>query len=221
MKKDKYWLMGPVYDALSWVFAGNAIFKCKCSMLTPEYLKPGDKVLFAGVGHGKEAIYAAERGAKVTVVDLSEAMLDKFREGIAKSGKNLDIRVIHNDIFKFEEFGEYDMVTGNFFLNLFPESMVADVLAHLIKLGKEDAYVVISDFAFPQGNPLAKLFKNLYWYTAILIFWATTGAAVHPVYDYRRYMIEAGLDMQDEKHTEVLGIDAYTSFLGKKVKAKV
>jgi demethylmenaquinone methyltransferase/2-methoxy-6-polyprenyl-1,4-benzoquinol methylase len=215
-KNDKYWLMGPVYDALSWVFAGNAIYKCKCSMLTPDYLKPGDKVLFAGVGHGKEAIYAAERGADVTVVDLSEAMLDKFREGITKTGKDLNIRIVHNDIFKVEEFGQYDMVAGNFFLNLFPESMVADVLAHLIKLGKPDAYIVISDFAFPQGNPLAKLFKHVYWYTAILIFWATTGAAVHPVYDYRRYMAKAGLTLKDEKHTEVLGIDAYTSFLGKK-----
>lgn len=217
MKKDKYWLMGPIYDAMSWVFAGNAIYKCKCSMLTPEYMKPGDKVLFAGVGHGKEAIYAAEHGAEVTVVDLSEAMLEKFREGIKKTGKDLNIRVVHSDIFKFEEFGEFDMVTGNFFLNLFPEGMVADVLAHLIKLGKDDAYVVISDFAFPQGNPFAKLFKQVYWYTAIIIFWATTDAAVHPVYDYRRFMENAGLDMKEEKHTEVLGVDAYTSFLGKKV----
>lgn len=216
MKKDKYWLMGPVYDALSWVFAGNAIYKCKCSMLGPEYVKPGDKVLFAGVGHGKEAIYAAERGADVTVVDLSEAMLNKFREGVEKTGKPLNIRIVHSDIFKFEEYGQFDMVTGNFFFNLFPESMVADVLAHLMKLAKTNGYIVISDFAFPQGNPLAKLFKNVYWYTAILIFWATTGAAIHPVYDYRRYMEQAGLDVQDEKHSQVLGIDAYTSFLGKK-----
>lgn len=217
MKKDKYWLMGPVYDALSWVFAGNAIYQCKCSMLNPPHLKAGDKVLFAGVGHGKEAIYAAERGAIVTVVDLSKAMLDKFREGVAKSGKTLDIRVVHSDIFKVEEFGQYDMVTGNFFLNLFPRAMIPDVLNHLIKLTRVGGSVVISDFALPQGNPLAKLFKNLYWYTAILIFWATTGAAIHPVYDYKQYMIDAGLDMKDEKHTPFLGIDAYTSFLGKRV----
>ncbi|MCG8613622.1 MAG: class I SAM-dependent methyltransferase, partial [Pseudomonadales bacterium] len=114
--KDKYWLMGPVYDALSFVFAGNAIYRCKCSMLTPEYLKEGDKILFAGVGHGKEAIYAAEHGAEVTVVDLSEAMLDKFREAIAKTGKELNIRIVHSDIMTFDERGKYDMVVANFFL---------------------------------------------------------------------------------------------------------
>ncbi|QSP95097.1 methyltransferase domain-containing protein [Marinobacter salinisoli] len=217
MTKDKYWLMGPVYDALSWVFAGNSIYQCKCSMLNEPWLKPGDRVLFAGVGHGKEAIYAAERGAKVTVVDLSEAMLSKFRDAVAKTGKDLDVRIIHADIFKVEEFGEYDMVTGNFFFNLFPREMIPEVLDHLKKLARKDGYIVISDFAYPQGNPLAKLFKNAYWYTAILIFWATTGAAIHPVYDYRHYMVQAGLKMRDLKHTPFLGINAYTSMLGQRL----
>lgn len=217
MSKDKYWLMGPIYDALSWVFAGNSIYKCKCSMLTSPWLKPGDKVLFAGVGHGKEAIYAAERGARVTVVDLSEAMLKKFRDAVEETGKDLDIRIIHADIFKVEEFDEYDMVTGNFFFNLFPREMIPTVLGHLIKLTRVNGYLVISDFAYPQGNPLARLFKRAYWYTAISIFWATTGAVFHAVYDYQRYMEEAGLQMRDTKHTPVLGIDAYTSMLGERI----
>lgn len=216
MSKDKYWLMGPVYDALSWVFAGNSIYRCKCSMLTAPWLKAGDRLLVAGAGHGKEAIYAAEKGVSVTVVDLSEAMLNKFREALKSTGKELDVRVVHANIFDVKEFGEYDMVTGNFFFNLFPENMVSDVLKHLMALTKPNGYVVISDFALPQGNPLAKLFKHVYWYIAILIFWATTGAAVHPVYDYRRYMEEGGLKIRDVKHTPFLGIDAYTSFLGQK-----
>ncbi len=214
MTKDKYWLMGPVYDALSWVFAGNAIYRCKCSMLTPEWLKAGDRLLVAGAGHGKEAIYAAERGVRVTVVDLSEAMVRKCREAVAKTGKDLDIQVVQADIFKVDEFGEYDMVTGNFFFNLFPKDMVPTLMNHLIKLTRPGGYVVVSDFALPEGNLLARLFKRMYWYTAILIFWTTTGAAIHPVYDYRRYMEEAGLKIRDVKHSQLLGIDAYTSFIG-------
>lgn len=214
--KDKYWLMGPVYDALSYVFAGNAILSCKCSMLTPEYIKPGDKVLFAGIGHGKEAIYAAEQGAEVTVVDLSGAMLAKFKEGLDKSNKNLNIKIVHKDIMMVDDFGEYDIVAANFFLNVFNESFMPEVLKHLIKLGKDDAAIIVSDFAMPEGNVLARFAKRVYWYTAIGIFWATTGAALHPVYDYRRYMTEQGLNVIDKKHTKVMGLDAYTSFLGKK-----
>ncbi|PID41730.1 MAG: SAM-dependent methyltransferase [Proteobacteria bacterium] len=215
--KDKYWLMGPVYDALSFVFAGNSILKCKCSMLTPEYLKPGAKVLFAGVGHGKEAIYAAEQGAEVTVVDLSKAMLDKFREGVKKSGKPLNIRIVHSDIMKFGEVGHYDMVVANFFLNVFSEDFMAKVLAHLITLGKDDAYIVVGDFALPEGHFFAKLIKNIYWYIAIIIFWVTTGAAFHPVYDYYGHMKKQGLAMLDKKHTRVFGFNGYTAILGQKI----
>ncbi|WP_250658063.1 class I SAM-dependent methyltransferase [Alkalimarinus coralli] len=214
--KDKYWLMGPVYDALSYVFAGNSILECKRAMLTPENLKPGDKVLFAGIGHGKEAIYAAEQGADVTVVDLSEAMLDKFKQGLEKTNKDLKINIIHSDIMKIEAFGEYDMVVANFFLNVFDEPFMAEVLKHLIKLGKEDAAIVIGDFAMPEGNIFARLAKRVYWYLAIGIFWVTTGAALHPVYDYRRHMSNQGLDVVDKKYSKVLGINAYTAFLGKK-----
>ncbi|ARU54249.1 ubiquinone/menaquinone biosynthesis methylase [Oleiphilus messinensis] len=214
--KDKYWLMGPVYDALSFVFAGNAIYRCKCSMLTPEYLKEGDKILFAGVGHGKEAIYAAEHGAEVTVVDLSEAMLDKFREAIAKTGKELNIRIVHSDIMTFDERGKYDMVVANFFLNVFDETFMAKVLAHLITQGKADAYVVVGDFALPEGSVMARAVKRVYWYSAIALFWATTGAAMHPVYDYFRHMKQQGLDILDKKHTQVLGFNAYTALIGRK-----
>ncbi|UZE94603.1 class I SAM-dependent methyltransferase [Alkalimarinus alittae] len=214
--KDKYWLMGPVYDALSFVFAGNSILRCKCSMLTPENLKPGDKVLFAGIGHGKEAIYAAEQGADVTVVDLSKAMLDKFKQGLDKTNKDLKINIVHSDIMKVEAFGKYDMVVANFFLNVFDESFMAEVLSHLIKLGKEDAFIVVGDFAIPEGNVLARFAKRMYWYLAIGIFWITTGAALHPVYDYRGHMTRQGLNVIDKKHSTVLGINAYTAFLGKK-----
>jgi len=216
--KDKYWLMGPIYDALSYVFAGNSLLKCKCFMLTPDHLKPGDKVLFAGVGHGKEAIIAAERGAEVTVVDLSEAMLAKFREGIAKSDKPLNIRIIHSDIMKFEEYNRYDMVVANFFLNSFDETFMNTVFKHLIKQGKEGANIVVGDFAFPDGNLLARITKRFYWYTAIILFWITTGAAVHPVYNHVTQMKKMGLRFIDKKHSTFLGMNTYTSYLGKKAR---
>lgn len=214
--KDKYWLMGPIYDALSYLFAGNSLLKCKCSMLTPDNLKPGDKVLFAGVGHGKEAILAAEQGADVTVVDLSEAMLTKFKEGVAKSDKELTIRVIHSDIMKFEEFDRYDMVVANFFLNSFDEAFMNSVFKHLIKQGKSGAHIVVGDFAFPEGNVLARMTKRFYWYSAIILFWMTTGAAVHPVYNHVTQMKKMGLRFIDKKHSTLLGMNTYTSYLGKK-----
>ena len=214
--KDKYWLMGPVYDALSYLFAGNSLLECKCSMLTPDHLKPGDKVLFAGVGHGKEAILAAERGADVTVVDLSEAMLSKFKEGVAKSEKPLNIKIIHGDIMKFKNFNHYDMVVANFFLNSFDESFMTAVFKHLIKQGKEGANIVVGDFAYPEGNIIARITKIFYWYSAIILFWITAGASVHPVYNHVAQMKKLGLKFIDKKHSTLWGMNTYTSYLGRK-----
>lgn len=214
--KDKYWLMGPIYDALSYLFAGNSLLKCKCSMLTPDHLKPGDKVLFAGVGHGKEAILAAEQGAEVTVVDLSEAMLNKFKEGVAKSEKNLNIQIIHNDIMAFENFNQYDMVVANFFLNSFDEPFMTSVYKHLIKQGKPGAQIVVGDFAYPEGNLFARVTKRFYWYSAIILFWLTTGAAVHPVYNHVVQMKKLGLKFIEKKHSTLFGMNTYTSYLGEK-----
>src|SRR5690554_787626 len=68
--RDKYRYIGPVYDFLSNLYSGKNIHRCKTAMLEVETVKPGDRILFAGVGHGRDAIRAAELGADVTVVDL-------------------------------------------------------------------------------------------------------------------------------------------------------
>lgn len=78
------------------------------------------------------SIRAAELGADVTVVDLSETMLRKFAEAQGKEAPHLNIRRIHSDIMKVDEFEQYDMVVANFFLNVFDEDMMVRVLEHLI-----------------------------------------------------------------------------------------
>src|SRR5690606_40043791 len=61
------------------------------------------------------AIHAAELGAQVTVVDLSETMLRKFQEQLDRENKQFryPIRKLHLDIFKVDEVEQYDMVVAN------------------------------------------------------------------------------------------------------------
>ena len=87
--RDKYKYIGPVYDFLSNLYSGKNIHRCKTAMLDVETVKPGDRILFAGVGHGRDAIRAAELGAEVTVVDLSETMLRKFADAQHKEGEDV------------------------------------------------------------------------------------------------------------------------------------
>jgi demethylmenaquinone methyltransferase/2-methoxy-6-polyprenyl-1,4-benzoquinol methylase len=206
--------VGPIYDWLSAFYSGKSIHHCKIAML--DRLQPGDKVLFAGVGHGRDAVYAARRGAEVTVVDLSETMLRKFQANLAKDGVEVHIRQLHSDIMKVDEAERYDMVVANFFLNVFHEDMMVRVLRHLIRLGKPGARVVVGDFSFPTGNVLTRAVKTLYWYGAVGFFWLFAGNAFHNIYNYPERMKELGLRIDEQKHYKLMLLDCYWSVLGEK-----
>ena len=107
--------MGHFYDFGCYLISGKSIQCCRVSNLI--HLKAGDKVLFAGVGHGRDALFAAQLGADVTVVDLSETMLRKFSKILKSERVKTNIRQIHGDIMQFNEIEKYDMVVANFFLN--------------------------------------------------------------------------------------------------------
>ena len=48
-KKDKYRIIGPLYDFLSNLYSGRSIHHCKIAMINKDNIKKGDRVLFAGV----------------------------------------------------------------------------------------------------------------------------------------------------------------------------
>lgn len=215
--KDKYRLVGPVYDLLSAFYSGKAIHASKIAMLGSPQLEPGQRVLFAGAGHGKDAIHAVEQGADVTVIDLSKTMLRKLDEELTRRGKqDLPIRRLQADIFKFDELGQYDMVVGNFFLNVFDEKTMPVVLEKLIALAKDSGSVVVGDFALPKGNLLKRLIQKFYWYVAVSLFWLTAGNALHRIYDYPAAMQKAGLEIKSIKRFSFMGLANYWSILGKK-----
>lgn len=212
--KDRYALIGPLYDLVSTVYSGNCIHHCKVGHL--DQLQPGDKVLFAGVGHGRDALYAAQRGAEVTVVDLSETMLSRFSGVLEKDGVTYNVRKVHSDIMKFNEGEKYDMVVANFFLNVFYPDTMESIFAHLISQAKPGAKVVVGDFAFPKGNIFSRIFKTIYWYLAVAFFWLVAGNAVHNIYDYPALMKKLGLQVKEKKYFSLLGVDCYWSVLGNK-----
>ncbi|NWN92574.1 class I SAM-dependent methyltransferase [Marinobacter adhaerens] len=214
--RDRYRYIGPVYDFLSNLYSGKNIHRCKVAMLDLETVKPGDRILFAGVGHGRDALRAAELGADVTVVDLSETMLRKFREAHEAEAPHLNIRHVHSDIMKVAELGQYDMVVANFFLNVFDEAMMEQVLEHLIHLGKADARIVVGDFCYPTGNIFSRAFKKLHWYTAVFTFWLFANNAFHKIYNYPEHMRRLGLEVTEKKHFKLLNMDCYWSILGRK-----
>ena len=118
-----------LYDSLGHLYSGGQIAATKASQIN--HISTGDRVLYAGVGGGEDARLAAKAGAKVTVVDLSQAMLDRAIVGFERAGVRDDIEVICGDIMEHARHGYYDVVVANFFLNVFDTELMPQVMKHL------------------------------------------------------------------------------------------
>lgn len=211
---DRYKIVGPLYDFLAMIFSFGQIDKCKTAM--NEHIKEDDRVLFAGVGQGIDALDAARRGAEVTVVDLSESMLKIFTRRIKSRDFKHPIIQVHQDILKFDEYEQYDVVYANFFLNVFDQNMMIQVLEQLKKLVKKGGFVVIGDFSLPSGNIVSRLFQNIYWYIADIIFAIMAKNALHPVYDYQSILQQLGFTITNLKYLRFLFDDRYYSIRAQK-----
>ncbi|HNZ11885.1 MAG: Ribosomal protein L11 methyltransferase [Deltaproteobacteria bacterium ADurb.Bin151] len=212
--KDGYWLVGFQYELTGNLYSLGRIPKCKSAML--KHLKPGDRVLVAGVGHGTEAIEASKLGAKVTAVDLSETMISQFRKRIAKENPPNEIRVINDDIFNIRETGQYDMVISNFFLNVFSETRVVEVANHLGTLVKPGGYFVVGEFVLPEKTGWRGIVQRLNWYFAISFYSLTTEAVFHPVWNYAGLVEGSGCKIQEIEYFTICGVKLYWSILGEK-----
>lgn len=211
--KDGYWLVGFQYEVTGTLYSMGRIPKCKVAML--KHLKPGDKVLIAGVGHGTEAIEASKLGAQVTAVDLSATMLQHFQRRIDKAHPPTPIRLVQDNIFNVSETEQYDMVIANFFLNVFDEQTVPKVAKHLSALVKPGGYFVAGDFMLPEKG-WRGLLQRLNWYFAIGFYSITTEAAFHPVWNYAGLVEQSGCKVQEIEYFRILGLKLYWSILGKK-----
>ncbi len=213
--KDGYWLMGFQYEFTGSLYSLGQIPKCKVAML--DSLKPDDKLLIAGVGHGVEAVEAARRGVNVTAVDISKTMLKYMQKKIDKSNLNKPIEMINNDILEVKYPQQFDMVIANYFLNVFPREKMLKILTHLTSFVKPGGYMVIGDFMLPkEGGTFYKSFQNIYWYIAATLYWLTADNAVHPIYDYPALLQSLGFDIDEIKCFKMLTMNCHWSIRGKK-----
>jgi demethylphylloquinol methyltransferase len=213
--KDGYWLMGFQYEITGSLYSLGQIPKCKVAML--DHLKPEEKLLVAGVGHGTEAVEAARRGINVTAVDISKTMLKHMQKKIERAGLNKPIRLVNDNILNVKHTGEYDMVIANYFLNVFPREKMLQILTHLTTFVKPGGYMVIGDFALPkEGSGFYKAFQTVYWYLAAWIYKITADNAVHPIYDYPALLESLGFEIDGIKYFKMLGMNCHWSIRGKK-----
>jgi demethylphylloquinol methyltransferase len=179
-----------LYDAAAHLYSGGQIRALKAWQVGE--LQPGQRILYAGVGDGEDAVLAAGRKVTLTLLDLSPGMLErasrKFQAADAGS-----IEIVCADVLTHERPAHYDVVVANFFLNVFTEPMMEAVLAHLATMLKPGGKLLIGDFAYPRGRLTTRAMQRGYYYLSMFSFWLLGGTSLHPIYDYPEYFAAANL----------------------------
>lgn len=118
-------------------FFGEDYLRLYAPVLTPERtereigliverlgLPPGAKILDLCCGHGRHSIPLAQRGYRVTGLDLSRVFLD--RAEAAAQGAGVSVRWVHSDMRHIPFEGEFDAVINMFTAFGYLESQAED-----------------------------------------------------------------------------------------------
>ena len=124
---DVYEKLASVYD----VIFGPTLHPGRVQALQRMGIKPGDRVLEVGVGTGINACLYP-RDAAVTGIDLSESMLEKARDRVARKGLS-NVRLLEMDAadLKFSD-GTFDIVYAPYLISVVPDPVAVTREMHRV-----------------------------------------------------------------------------------------
>lgn len=212
-----YGAVAAVYEELASLYSRGRIAASKRSQL--KHLNPGDRVLYAGVGRGEDALLAARFGIRVTAVDLSGGMLRRLARRLDREG--LEASLIQGDVASMASRGDekteasetseasgaleerYDAVVANYFLNLFEVERAGAMLERLAERVRPGGLILCADFALPVGGRFGRWITEAYYRPVNWIAWAVGLCDLHPILDYPRLLEPQGFRIRSEERFPV------------------
>lgn len=179
----------------------------------------GKRVLDVGAGFGEASVWMALRGAEVTMLDVSDGMLQRARQEAEKRGVCVQTVQGQAEAMPFPE-GTFDVVYGANVLHHCELDTVAGEVARILKPGGKAAFIeplahnpvinvyrrMAAPFRTPGEQPLrlcdlavfhrffAHVERRFFWLTALAIFiWFWLGEGVHPAREryWRKILVDS------------------------------
>jgi ubiquinone/menaquinone biosynthesis C-methylase UbiE len=189
------------YEAIARFYSLGAIGRVKASQVAA--MRPGDRVLYVGVGMGEDAILAARKGVQLSCLDVSPAMLGRLRARLeVEEAEGPGIDFVLADLFEYEPGARFDVVVANFVLNLYAAPEMSRALARMRSWLVPGGRMMVADFSLPARSwawLAALYYRPLNW-----IAWLLGLCALHPIHDYRREMEVLGLSLEAREGVRVL-----------------
>jgi tRNA (cmo5U34)-methyltransferase len=154
--RNDFDLVAPIYDALASLVFGGALRRAQCALL--ERLRDARRVLVIGGGSGWFLCeLLARTGVEhVLYVEQSPKMLAYSRAAVAEAAPaslhRVEFRLGTEQTLSAAD-GEFDVVTTNFFLDLFEQTSAAAMARKLAERLAADGRWLFVDFELPERGP--------------------------------------------------------------------
>ncbi len=162
--------IAPYYDTLSRMVFGNTLEKAKVSLY--DHIKNGSTILFIGGGSGSslQALLKLRKNLTIDFVESSGKMISKAKN----RAKNTSVvNFYHKPVEEFEGLN-YDYVITEFFLDLFEEPKIKDLIEIIsFKLANNGKWID-TDFRQPSKYKGKFILKLMYWFFNIIANVAST-----------------------------------------------
>ena len=150
-----------------------------------------EHVLDLGCGQGRDTLFIAKQGLKVTAVDISQVGLEQLK--IKAESANLDVTVIKDNIYTFPITKEYDIVLLDSILHFYKKDILSETeLVKSIALNlKKGGLFVNFMIAGSKREHYLKTILNEYGNWSVLFDDYTE----YPEFDakYHRYILKASI----------------------------
>lgn len=187
--------MAARYDRLTDWYSRGRVRMSKLAQL--DHLTAGQRVLYAGVGTGEDAIEAIRAGAIVTGLDLSVEMIALVEGRCRESG--LEIELHQGSLFDFRPAQTYDVVCANYLLDCFPPDQAFWAMRHLVGLVRPGGLFLIADVT-PLSGPLpARLVAAIHHLGAFSFTRLQGLTPLFPLYDYPEMLGRLGVVVESRR----------------------
>ncbi|WP_226085289.1 class I SAM-dependent methyltransferase [Mesobacillus sp. S13] len=137
----------PIYDKF---FNVGPFSKARDSLFKEIHFRPGDRVLFVGVGTGADIERLPYDQLEITAIDYSEDMLQKAKDKF----RNTSITFLKMDAQQLEfADASFDYVIGSLILSVVPDSKKA--FREMVRVCRRDGLVVVFDKFAEPGKGLS------------------------------------------------------------------
>lgn len=213
MNKDQFDYIARFYDFLAAIVFGKAIQDIQLQHI--DKIKKGSRILIIGGGSGKilQKIDQLNRAREIVYIEKSAKMIQ-----LAKRHKiNTPIHYIQNSFESAKNYGQFDVIITNFFIDILTEKQFQQFIPFVYSLLNRDGKWIVTDFRIHERFPLRSIHKLIH-FSMVSFFKITVNLQNTKLFNYHTLIHESRFFQAETKKYAYLHMMFSTIFKKRSIK---